>query len=643
MTNHSDDSVRSRLPHWTRFVSVVIGCVALISVASACIPFEALRGFLDRYSGDGSADAYTPGIHDRVTTFLVFTGVIGGLLAATVWWLPKSIWDRFNIRGRTSRTIEDWFALLSENALQLSLFFLLAVLFRIPFLNDPIRFDEAYTYLNYARPPLFIGLSTYHDPNNHVFNTLLTHLSTSFLGNAPWAIRFPAFLAGCLCVPFTYLVGVTFGNKSYGILAALIVGLSSALIEYSALGRGYTIVVLLTLLEIIVAGQILRRSFNSASANSTGQDEHTTTQTVPLNANGSSPSNDSPHGMEWPLIVVFSSLGLWTIPSTAYANAMVWTWLLIAGLLDKSQAHRWRFLTIWLTGVASVSLLTIALYSPIIATSGLESLTGNDFVKPLTSDQFLKGIIPGIEATAALLFRDWNYVAWAVIVVGWVMAVVETIRITLRNNSFFSVPFVCSLFAVAMLLLIQHVIPPARTWLFLIPIGALISGWGWSSTLDKIRSQPWKSAVAGVAFAALVATQISFSTTSESIRQSDETGRCPDAKRVVHRLLEMPILESQGAASFPIVTTTPISSPLVYYAQRLGLDERHFAFPTRETIHNAIILVSREHGQSPEDVLRSLGSGAPIDWSDAPQPTFSLIDQIGEVEIYQIVGPALSE
>ncbi|TWT55430.1 hypothetical protein KOR42_28160 [Thalassoglobus neptunius] len=643
MTNPSDDSVHLRLPHWTRIVSLVIACGALISIAGSFTSYDLLRGFLDRYSGDGSADAYTPGVHDRITTFLLFTGVIGGLLAATVWWLPKSLWDRVEIRGRTRRTIEDWFAITSENALLLSLFFLCAVLFRIPFLNDPIRFDEAYTYLNYARPPVFIGLSTYHDPNNHVFNTLLIHLSTSLFGYDPWAIRLPAFLAGCLCMFFTYLVGVTFGNKSCGILAALIVCLSSALIEYSALGRGYTMVVLFTLLEIIVAGQILKSSFNSSSANSTGQDELKTPQIVPLNAKESSQGSDSPNGLEWPLMVVFSSLGLWTIPSMAYANAMVWTWLLITGVISEPQVGRRRFIICWMTGVASVALLTIALYSPIIATSGLKSLTGNDFVKPLTRDQFLKGIIPGIETTASLLLRDWNFVAWAVIVIGWVMAVVETILLTLHKKPLFPVPFACSVLSVALLLLVQHVIPPARTWLFLIPICALICGWGWSSTLDKIRSQSLKSKVSGVAFAALVATQIPFSTTSESIRQSDETGRCPDAERVVQRLLEMPISESQDAANFPIVTTTPISSPLVFHAQRSGLDEQHFAIPTQETIHYAIVLVSREHGQSPEAVLRSLGTNTPIDWSHEEQPNFTLIDQIGEVEIYQIDPPTLAE
>ena len=59
-----------------------------------------------------------------------------------------------------------------------------------------MRFDEAFTFLRFASQPLLEGLTTYAEPNNHLFHTLLVHISTSLFGDQPWAIRLPALLAG---------------------------------------------------------------------------------------------------------------------------------------------------------------------------------------------------------------------------------------------------------------------------------------------------------------------------------------------------------------------------------------------------------------------------------------------------------------
>ncbi len=74
---------------------------------------------------------------------------------------------------------------------------------RLRFFSEPVRYDEVYTFLHYASRPLFIGIA-YYTVNNHLLNTLLMHISTALLGNAPWALRLPTLIAGILLMPVTY-------------------------------------------------------------------------------------------------------------------------------------------------------------------------------------------------------------------------------------------------------------------------------------------------------------------------------------------------------------------------------------------------------------------------------------------------------
>src|SRR5262249_43061913 len=59
-------------------------------------------------------------------------------------------------------------------------------------LAEPMRYDEAYTFNEYASPSLYDALSLYTFPNNHIFHSALVHLSILAFGDRPWAVRLPA-------------------------------------------------------------------------------------------------------------------------------------------------------------------------------------------------------------------------------------------------------------------------------------------------------------------------------------------------------------------------------------------------------------------------------------------------------------------
>ena len=111
------------------------------------------------------------------------------------------------------REIED---MTSVERLTAALLLAGAVLIRLLYIQQPIRHDEAYTYLYFAAQPLGSALSDYTVPNNHLFHTFLVKVVTSVLGGSLPAIRLAAFVTGLLVVPAVYLLTRRFGGDRGG-------------------------------------------------------------------------------------------------------------------------------------------------------------------------------------------------------------------------------------------------------------------------------------------------------------------------------------------------------------------------------------------------------------------------------------------
>jgi hypothetical protein len=63
-----------------------------------------------------------------------------------------------------------------QNQIHLCAFFailLLGLTVRLIYIFQPMRYDEAFSFTNYASTPLSLALSSYSYPNNHLFHTLL--------------------------------------------------------------------------------------------------------------------------------------------------------------------------------------------------------------------------------------------------------------------------------------------------------------------------------------------------------------------------------------------------------------------------------------------------------------------------------------
>jgi hypothetical protein len=227
---------------------VVIGAAL---VASALTPFHIVRGHLDRRAGDGSADPYTPQLHRRLQIACALAGAAatcGGvamlfLARRRPGWLAgaRRRWRRDGRRfGRHARRLR------RIDLVAMAGLMMIAALVRWPYLDQPMRYDESHTYLNYASQPWYVAIAKYDAPNNHILHTLAVRASARLLGDSPFAIRLPAFLAGVLLAPACYLLGVAVRGRAAGALAGLTVAAWSPLVEFSTNARGYTLVCLFT-------------------------------------------------------------------------------------------------------------------------------------------------------------------------------------------------------------------------------------------------------------------------------------------------------------------------------------------------------------------------------------------------------------
>ena len=353
---------------------------------------------------------------------------------------------------------------------------LAAAALRVAFLSQPMRYDEALTFNEFASRPLYYGLSFYPDPNNHLLNTLLMHLSYVLFGNQPWILRLPAFLAGVLLVPATFALARLLYGDGAAILASALVGVSSYFIEYSTNARGYTLQALcfVVMLALLISA-VRRRSLSPL---------------VPA--------------------ALAAVLGAYTLPTMLYGIAIAAVWALLQRRLSA--------LHLLATGLI-LGLVTTLLYLPVLVISGADKLVGNRFVVPLSFGELGPELTRTLERTWAFWNRDIPWPLAALLVLGFAITLLFELRASQMPLGLLA-PLVC-----LVLVLLQRVAPFERVWLFLLPLYFAIAAAGLARFVD--------GRILAAAFGVVIGY---FSLTSGAILTSDETGAFPEAEAVTRAL-----------------------------------------------------------------------------------------------------------
>jgi dolichyl-phosphate-mannose-protein mannosyltransferase len=454
-------------------VLVFSGLVALALLAISVVPSAALTNRLLGAAGEARGGANTQELATYLDLRLRLSAALIVAFAVGLWALRASFEE---LVGDLLRGVA-WPARLRLSTPGLvGVPVLVAIGLRVAFLAQPMRYDEALTFNEFASRPLYYGLSFYPDPNNHLLNTLLMHLSYVVLGNQPWVLRLPAFVAGVLLVPATFGLARLLYGQGAAVLAAALVAVSSYIVEYSTNARGYTLqalcfVLLLTLVIVSVRRQHLGALLGAA---------------------------------------VVGALGAYTLPTMLYGVAIAAAWALLQGRLTLRHLAA--------SGLI-LGLITTLLYLPVLVVSGADKLVSNRFVVPLALPELVPELVRSLAQTWAFWNRDVPWPLAVLLLVGFCITLFFELRMR-RVPLGLIAPLVCVVLVVA-----QRVAPFERVWLFLLPLYFVIASAGLTRFVD------------GRLLVGVFGLVIGYVTlTSGSILASTETGTFPDAEAVSRTL-----------------------------------------------------------------------------------------------------------
>jgi 4-amino-4-deoxy-L-arabinose transferase-like glycosyltransferase len=119
---------------------------------------------------------------------------------------------------------------------------------RLVNLGSGLAYDEIVTLVQYVRLPAAKLLTTCVEFNNHMFFSLLAHGSIAIFGESAWALRLPAVLLGVAAIPAIWWFASLVAGRREAIAAALLLTVSPHHIGFSQSARGYTGLVLFTIL-----------------------------------------------------------------------------------------------------------------------------------------------------------------------------------------------------------------------------------------------------------------------------------------------------------------------------------------------------------------------------------------------------------
>jgi len=422
-------------------ITALLLVAALLLSAASYLPFQWLKIRMDSYALRGTTDKFTIEVFEkivlrlRVTAAAMFfaAGLLHAVRRKAEQYIPDALASLRSFFTSVARDVRN--AAEKEDWMHICAFLIIlagAIAVRVAALSRPMHTDEAYTFNVYVSKPLYIGLTYYSAPNNHLFHTFLSHISYMLFGNHPWAIRLPALVAGILVVPASYIFTRIFHNRNAALLAAALVAASSALVRYSTAARGYSIICLI-FLSILALAPYLKQGGNTGA---------------------------------WLLFAVLSATGFYTIPIMLYPFGIAVIWLFLSIMFEQKGAGRRSSLKTLSVYTTVTLLLTSILYAPVLAVSGVKALVANPWVVSRSWAFFTERF----PASLVSLWRYWNSdippAVSLALAGGFIVSLVFHRRLSPYRVPVAAVAVIWCLSVVAA----QRVVPDNRIWLFLLPV-----------------------------------------------------------------------------------------------------------------------------------------------------------------------------
>ena len=463
--------MRNNNPLLRNFLLAALVLSAAVSAGLSLLDFAPVKALIDARSADGEVETYTAAFHADVQHHLRTASIVLALCALVFWLLRRAIDGalgrmRADAKLFRSDVAAAWQELRNSTGraevVIVALLILLGAVLRGLLLHRTVIYDEAFTCTYYAVRPVYIILSDYSYPNNHILHTLLVKLSMALFGWGEVQARLPAFIAGLAVLPFFWAwVRATFGSTA-ALFALGLVALSGPLIEYSALARGYSLTWL-----FLVAGLWLSVHFIRTGNLFTAF-----------------------------LLALVNAFGLWTVPTMLYGTVMLYLFS-FHGIWKRGGDEGPQHLRRWVASGLTLVVITLLLYAPVMVVYGPGQLFYDDTMGPRSWEHFVSSLGHKFDETGTHFTLEAPLTWGLLLLAGPVVASFVSRRYRWLLSAL--------LLAVVPLVMLQHMLAPPRAWDFALFVLFTGTGIAFARLLEVLRAPTWLQQAAVVVLAVGIA------------------------------------------------------------------------------------------------------------------------------------------
>lgn len=330
-----------------------------------------------------------------------------------------------------------FFNSLKEHQLEFSILSSLYLLLLIYLTNDvPFSYDEIttlYYFVHGSLKGIYISMTFYPFPNNHMLYSLFSNVAKIIFGNSEFTLRITSILSSLFSLLILSHLLIRAFDKKLGFALSILFCSLNGIFYYSFLARGYSLVILFFLIGIL---SVYNYSITNKRSFLT-------------------------------YLSISCTLGLYTMPSYLYPAISLYIFIFThsMGKLNTKKLRQ------YLSSGLKTALFTAILYLPIVWRMGIQPITNNRFVQPISRNVVLENLMLHFTKTFDFLtFSHGNYLIFSLLLLSFLFR--------LKNNIQLNFLRVLSLFTIILspiLILLHSVVPFERTWIYLsVPIIILI-------------------------------------------------------------------------------------------------------------------------------------------------------------------------
>lgn len=232
----------------------------------------------------------------------------------------------------------------------------------------PVTLDEPQSYFYFMKPATWEALALYPFPNNHILSSVISGI----ISEIPWIdllfkIRIPVLFVSL----FTWIFAYRFVRKYYTEnLALFVVAIGTVVatnLQHAYIARGYAYVMLFVVIGLYAAYNIVY--------------------------------NGNRH-RDWLAFAISSVLGAYTMPSYLYPFLSISIFIFI---------YNYKGIKTQILYSVFVGVLVFVLYTPLLAVTGLEGLTSNEYVATIDRMVVLRSLPGFLLGTIVHIFYMPHY------------------------------------------------------------------------------------------------------------------------------------------------------------------------------------------------------------------------------------------